>query len=92
VKVEEAPVDALFAAPLHPYTRGLLAATPLAGAPARLRLPEIPGRVPPLSERPAGCLFAARCPLAFGRCLEQRPPLLPAGPGREVACFAVAQA
>jgi len=89
VKVEEAPVDALFAAALHPYTKGLLAATPVAGEGSRQRLAEIPGRVPALSERPAGCLFAARCPLVFDRCITERPSLHDAGPGRQVACFAV---
>jgi peptide/nickel transport system ATP-binding protein len=89
VKVEEAPVDSLFTTPLHPYTQGLLAATPVAGEATRHRLAEIPGRVPALSERPAGCLFAARCPLVFARCLAERPPLQPAGAGRQVACFAV---
>jgi oligopeptide/dipeptide ABC transporter ATP-binding protein len=90
VKVEEAQVDELFATPLHPYTQGLLAATPIAGETTRHRLAEIPGRVPPLSERPAGCLFAARCPKVFDRCLAERPALRDIGPGRQVACFAVA--
>ena len=89
VKVEEASAEALFAAPLHPYTRGLLAATPMPGAPLRAALAEIPGRVPSLSERPAGCLFAARCPLVFDRCRAERPALHGAGAGRFVACFAV---
>jgi oligopeptide/dipeptide ABC transporter ATP-binding protein len=88
-KVEEASAEALFAEPLHPYTRGLLAATPVPGAPLRATLAEIPGRVPPLSERPAGCLFAARCPLAFDRCRAERPALHAAGADRQVACFAV---
>jgi len=89
VKVEEAPAEALFADPLHPYTRGLLAATPAPGAALRATLAEIPGRVPPLGERPCGCLFAPRCALAFDRCRAERPVPLPAGAGREVACFAV---
>ena len=88
-KVEEADADALFTTPLHPYTRGLLAATPVPGAPLRATLTEIPGRVPPLSERPAGCLFAARCPLVFDRCRAERPTQQTAGAGRQVACFAV---
>ena len=87
-KVEEAPVDALFATPLHPYTRGLLGATPTPGSTAELV--EIPGRVPSLAERPAGCPFAPRCPLAFARCTAERPRLAAIGPDRQVACFATA--
>ena len=86
LKVEEAPVDALFAAPLHPYTRGLLGATPTPGQAGTLT--EIPGRVPPLADKPPACPFAPRCPLVFARCTKERPPLMPAGPGRQVACFA----
>ena len=89
VKVEQASTEALFATPLHPYTRGLLAATPAPGGPLRAALTEIPGRVPPLSERPTGCLFAARCPLVFDRCRAERPALHAAGAGHQVACFAV---
>jgi len=88
-KVEEASVEALFAAPLHPYTRGLLAATPIAGVGRATRLAEIPGIVPSLGELPAGCAFAPRCKLAGERCLVERPVLSEAAPGRLVACFAV---
>ena len=87
-KVEEAAVDALFAAPLHPYTRGLLAATPKAGVDRATRLAEIPGMVPPLGNLPTGCAFAPRCPLAGERCRAERPVLTEAAPGRLVACFA----
>ena len=87
VKVEEAPAETLFAKPLHPYTRGLLAATPTPGGPLRAPLADIPGRVPALAERPTGCLFAARCPLAFDRCRTERPTLRDAGAGHAVACF-----
>jgi oligopeptide/dipeptide ABC transporter ATP-binding protein len=89
VKVEEAPVAALFAAPLHPYTKGLLAATPVPGGALRAPLAEIPGRVPALAERPVGCLFAPRCPVAFARCRVERPVPVELGGGRSVACFAV---
>ncbi|HTR84750.1 MAG TPA: ABC transporter ATP-binding protein [Reyranella sp.] len=86
-KVEEAPVDELFEAPRHPYTAGLIAATPVPGAPRATRLADIPGMVPPLNELPAGCAFAARCPRVMERCRRERPELTPTRAGL-VACFA----
>jgi peptide/nickel transport system ATP-binding protein len=76
--VEEAPIDALFANPRHPYTAGLLAAVPnpgRAGAP----LTPIPGHLPRLAGVPAGCAFAPRCRYAADICSSQRPPLVTAG-------------
>jgi peptide/nickel transport system ATP-binding protein len=78
--VEAAPADRLFAAPRHPYTRGLLAAMPvldpgrLAGAP-RARLQVIAGSVPELTGFGAGCTFAGRCPHAIDACRAAPPPL-----------------
>jgi peptide/nickel transport system ATP-binding protein len=83
-KVEEAPVRDLFAEPQHPYTIGLLGAIPRPGA-GRLR--EIPGRVPALSELPAACLFAPRCPRADELTRSQRPELREVREGHLVACF-----
>ncbi len=87
-KVEEAPVAQLFHAPLHPYTRGLLASMPGAADDARARAPlrEIPGIVPPLDALPAGCAFAPRCPDAIARCAHERPELEPLGISM-VSCF-----
>ena len=76
--VEEAPVDALFAAPQHPYTEGLLAAIPRLGE-ARERLATIPGTVPPATAWPAGCRFRERCPYAWERCEREHPPLYQVG-------------
>jgi peptide/nickel transport system ATP-binding protein len=79
-KVEEAGVEDLFAHPLHPYTRGLLNSIPRlalmrGGAPAdALRLQEIPGVVPALSNLPPGCAFAPRCALASDTCRSAYPP------------------
>ena len=87
-KVEEAPVDDLFENPLHPYTTGLIGATPIPGAARAARLADIPGMVPPLNELPAGCAFAARCPRVMERCRGEKPALTEPRPGRLVACFA----
>ncbi len=87
-KVEEASVDDLFDAPLHPYTAGLIGATPTPGAARAARLADIPGMVPPLNALPAGCAFAPRCPRVMERCRRERPELSRPTPGRLVACFA----
>ncbi|MFF7710885.1 oligopeptide/dipeptide ABC transporter ATP-binding protein [Pseudomonas sp. NPDC007930] len=87
-KVEEQPVHGLFAQPRHPYTQGLIGARPALRfnpAATRERLREIPGMVPMLSQLPAGCAFAARCPRASAAC-EQQPPASAVAPAALVAC------
>jgi peptide/nickel transport system ATP-binding protein len=90
-KVEEAPVEELFALPRHPYTRGLLGSMPHLGASVRgddrKRLVEIPGMVPSLKEEQPGCLFAPRCPNAIARCAAEVPPLTAHGPAHWAACW-----
>ncbi len=93
-KVEEAPVEALFEKPLHPYTRGLMRAIPRLDVEAdaagtRPRLQEIPGLVPILTQPIVGCAFAARCELATDRCRAAAPPFVDAGAGHTVACWEV---
>jgi peptide/nickel transport system ATP-binding protein len=93
-KVEEAPVEALFENPLHPYTRGLMRAIPRLDVEAdaagtRPRLQEIPGLVPILTKPIVGCAFAARCELATDRCRATLPPFVDAGGGHTVACWEV---
>ncbi len=93
-KVEEAPVEALFEKPLHPYTRGLMRAIPRLDVEAdaagtRPRLQEIPGLVPILTKPIVGCAFAARCELATDRCRATAPPFVDAGGGHTVACWEV---
>jgi peptide/nickel transport system ATP-binding protein len=83
--VEEAPVEALFADPEHPYTIGLLGAIPRIGRRVE-RLAVIPGSVPPPSAWGPGCRFADRCPLAVARCRQERPGLREFAPGHRVAC------
>jgi peptide/nickel transport system ATP-binding protein len=87
--VEEAPVDALFAQPTHPYTRGLLASIPKMDTPDTERLSSIGGTPPEPGRRPAGCPFAPRCLLAQAVCTEVTPALLPLAGGEtrhRVAC------
>jgi len=86
---ERAPREALFDRPLHPYTQGLLRALPRLDV-ARPRLEAIPGGVPSPRERPSGCRFRTRCPMAEARCAEREPALEPREDGaREVACHLV---
>jgi peptide/nickel transport system ATP-binding protein len=93
-KVEEAPVEALFARPLHPYTRGLLDSMPRLGGngaratqDGRRRLAEIPGTVPSLVQPIAGCAFAPRCAYATTRCRVDAPPLEEKAAAHYAACF-----
>ncbi|MGZ5787076.1 MAG: ABC transporter ATP-binding protein [Ramlibacter sp.] len=72
--MEQRPVAQLFANPQHPYTEALLAALPERG-PAGKRLATIPGVVPGVYDRPAGCLFAPRCAYATQHSVAVRPEL-----------------
>jgi peptide/nickel transport system ATP-binding protein len=93
-KVEEASVEDLFADPRHPYTRGLMASMPAVislGAKTDVRLTEIPGMVPSLTNLPEGCAFAPRCPLAIERCRQEYPPLQDFGGHHRAACWRAAE-
>jgi peptide/nickel transport system ATP-binding protein len=89
--VETAITRDLFAEPLHPYTRGLIAAVPRTHRGAA-RLQTIPGSVPADPAAVVGCTFRERCPLAFARCAIEEPELHRAGDRRQVACHAVQEA
>jgi oligopeptide transport system ATP-binding protein len=77
--VEQAPAAALYRAPQHPYTRGLLASVPRLDGPAGERLVPIDGAPPDLAALPPGCAFAPRCTHAVARCLDTRPMLRSVG-------------
>jgi len=83
--VEQSGIDPLFADPQHPYTAALMASTPVLDAAAELH--GIPGMVPPPSEWPSHCRFAARCAFATDACREGPIPLAPAASGRIVRCI-----
>jgi peptide/nickel transport system ATP-binding protein len=89
--IEEAPVDALFANPRHPYTQGLIRSIPRidTAATQKARLEAIPGVVPSLLKPPPGCRFAPRCRYAMAKCREAVPPLREVGGGHKVACVLV---
>jgi peptide/nickel transport system ATP-binding protein len=89
-KVEEAPVNEIFARPMHPYTRGLLGAMPKLGSSVdsneRSRLAEIAGLVPNLRKPIVGCAFAGRCYMATDVCRRVAPAIEPKAPQHSVAC------
>ena len=90
--VEEAPVEALFATPRHPYTQGLLRAVPRLGEPApRGGLPTIPGQVPDAARIPAGCAFHPRCQEVMERCSDELPGRYAGAEGQWSSCFLYAE-
>ncbi|HWX49576.1 MAG TPA: oligopeptide/dipeptide ABC transporter ATP-binding protein [Roseomonas sp.] len=90
--MEEGPAKAIFAAPVHPYTRALLSATPrLDPAKRRTRI-LLPGEPPSPANPPSGCVFRTRCAYAVEACANTVPELLPFGEdGRRVACIRAAE-
>jgi oligopeptide/dipeptide ABC transporter ATP-binding protein len=84
--VELAGKEELFARPLHPYTRALLAAAPIPNPRARKERIVLEGDIPSPIAPPSGCHFHTRCPFVFERCRRESPLLRDAGGGRQFAC------
>jgi peptide/nickel transport system ATP-binding protein len=86
--VEQAPVDRIFHAPQHPYTRALLRSIPDIAAPARVKLPTIQLSLPHPFNRPSGCPFHPRCPdCLIGLCDTQEPSVEMVDDAHHVSCL-----
>jgi peptide/nickel transport system ATP-binding protein len=86
--VETGPVDDIFHAPKHPYTKALLKSIPSIRAISRTPLPTIEGSIPHPFNRPAGCPFYPRCPEFMpGTCDQHPPDLQPVNEKQSVSCF-----
>ncbi len=89
--VESAPTLDIFDAPFHPYTQGLLGSVPVlgkgSGKKSGLRLREIQGMVPSLSDLPRGCFFYPRCDRAMEICKTQMPKMKERTQGHWVRCW-----
>lgn len=76
----------IFSNPIHPYTKILMSAIPVADPDAEVERMEIKGEVPSPLNAPSGCKFRTRCPYATELCAQQVPPLEEVAPGHFVAC------
>ena len=86
--VEEGPVDAIFHAPAHPYTRALLRSIPSIASTSREKLPTISGSIPHPYNRPVGCPFHPRCPSYMpGICNAREPGMVKVNESQRVSCF-----
>src|SRR5215472_3796024 len=85
--MEEGPVDEIFHAPRHPYTRALLRSIPSLYGQTRVPLPVISGALPHPFNRPPGCPFHPRCPQVMPRCSTAVPKLMPVGERQLASCF-----
>ena len=84
--IEEGPTLEVLQSPRHPYTKGLLAASPTL---ERGKLTPIPGTVPQLTSLPPGCAFEPRCPVRVENCVRAVPDLRPATQDHTARCILV---
>jgi peptide/nickel transport system ATP-binding protein/oligopeptide transport system ATP-binding protein len=89
--VEIAEAQALFAAPMHPYSRALLSAIPVPKPRAKRSRIVLQGEMPSALNPPPGCRFHTRCPYAIDRCRVEVPELLADGAGHATACHRIAE-
>ena len=85
--VEIADKTELFDNPRHPYTQALLASVPVANPKTKRLKPLVDGDVPSPINPPSGCAFHTRCRYVMDRCKSERPALVDAGAGHQVACW-----
>ena len=92
--MEIAPSTALFAAPLHPYTRSLISAVPIPDVAVERRRQRhtLRGEIPSALNPPSGCRFRTRCPMAKEICARDVPRLTEHRPGQWVACHFAGEA
>ncbi len=89
--VETASVQDLFAHPMHPYTKALMASSPSKSNRGE-KMVTIPGEPPKLYLELKGCAFASRCPYATEYCKTHTPALQEVRKGQQAACFEIAEA
>ncbi|WP_119303970.1 dipeptide ABC transporter ATP-binding protein [Dongia deserti] len=84
--VERGPIGAVYARPAHPYTQALINSDPARVTERRRYLPTIPGDLPDVRFKQAGCIFAGRCPKAFDRCRHEEPAAHVLEEGHDARC------
>src|SRR5690349_14161948 len=84
--IEQGPTEAVFAEPLHPYTQALVRAAPRLTTRRKTTKPALSGDIPNAIDRPSGCHFHPRCPLAMPVCEERERAVVRLEGGRSVSC------
>jgi len=84
--IEQGPTEAVFAEPLHPYTQALVRAAPRLTTRRKTTRPALTGDIPNAIDRPSGCHFHPRCPMAMAVCRDIEPAVVQLDGGRSVSC------